>query len=147
MTGVLVSSNAREPGEEPHPDTLAGVSSYGTEGVSGCGSPGSIASRTMTENCDLCGRGTAVRALAPTWYPHRTVCDRAGCRAAAHDAVVSTLQYRQRNAELVASITARQDGKWVNAPTPAGWRSDTMAKIDVVDGEDWWANDVVKRVR
>ena len=36
-TGVLVSSNAREPGEEPHPDTLAGVSSYGTKGVSDCG--------------------------------------------------------------------------------------------------------------
>jgi len=100
----------------------------------------------MTENCDLCGRGTARRALTPTWYPHGTVCDRAGCRAAAHDAVVSTLQHRERNAELVESITRRQDVEFKNAPVPAGWRSDTMAKIDVVDNEEWWANNIAKRV-
>ena len=101
----------------------------------------------MTKNCEVCGRGTAQRALTPVWFTHETVCDRANCRKVARDAVVSTLQYRKRNADLVESITARQEVEYKNAPIPSGWRSDTMAKIDVVDGEDWWANDVVKRVR
>lgn len=100
----------------------------------------------MTENCELCGRGTARRALTPTWYAHATVCDRARCRAAARDAVVSTLQYRKRNAELVESITARQNAEYLNGPVACGWRSDTMAKIDVLDNEEWWANSVVKSV-
>lgn len=100
----------------------------------------------MTRNCELCGRGTARRALTPTWHPHDTVCDRARCRAAARDAVVSTLQYRERNAPLVDAITSRQNVEYRNSPAPVGWRSDTMAKIDVVDGREWWANEVSKRV-
>jgi hypothetical protein len=29
---------------------------------------------------------------------------------------------------------------------PVGYRSDAMAEIDVVDEEEWWANEVVKSV-
>ena len=95
----------------------------------------------MSENCGLCGRGTAQKALTPTWYPH-LVCDRAGCRAAARDAVEATQQARESNSSLTGAIAERHDAQ----VAPCGYRDDTMAKIDVVEERDWWANEVVKRV-
>lgn len=95
----------------------------------------------MTMNCDLCGRGTAQKALTPTWYPH-TLCDRARCRAAAIDAVKSTYAIRERHSDLTGAIALRHEEQVI----PIGGRSDAMAHIDVVEGRDWWANRIVKRV-
>lgn len=95
----------------------------------------------MTTNCELCGRGTAQKALTPTWYPH-TVCDREGCRAAARDAVQATLDTREHYDDLAGAIAERHGAQMV----ACGWRSDTMAKIDVVEDRDWWANSIAKRV-
>lgn len=98
----------------------------------------------MTANCELCGRGTAQKALTPTWWPYDVVCDRAHCRAAARDAVEAILDARDEYDSLAAEIGKRADPR-VQA-MPLGWRDDTMAKIDVVENEQWWANDIVKRV-
>lgn len=97
----------------------------------------------MTTNCELCGRGTVQKALTPWWFPHDVVCDRARCRAAARDAVESIITTRESNHDLVAAIGERAEE--YQTPLPVGWRGDAMAKIDVVDDEEWWANSIVKR--
>lgn len=98
---------------------------------------------TDTTNCELCGRGMAQKALTPYWWEHDTVCDRAGCRSAARDAVEAIMDARDAYKPLAGAIATRHD----TMPVPSnGWRHDSMAEIDVVDGEDWWATNWAKVV-
>jgi hypothetical protein len=95
----------------------------------------------MTERCELCGRAYALGATVPFWFPHQHVCDRRKCRAAVRDAILSLYYAREEWGELADSIAARHEAQHA----PVAYRGDTMAKMDVVDDEDWWALDVVKR--
>ena len=83
----------------------------------------------------------ARKSLTPYWFPH-TVCERANCRQAAKDAIESTLEEREQNESLLASIATRHESQFA----AFGWRDDAMAKIDVIDGETFWANEIVKQV-
>jgi len=51
----------------------------------------------MTDTCDLCGRGMAVKQLTPTWWQHEPVCQRARCRAAVRDAVETIYDSRKQH--------------------------------------------------
>lgn len=95
----------------------------------------------MTERCELCGRAYAQGAITPSWFPHNKICDRRKCRAAARDAVVAVYQAREDFGDLAGAIAGRHRAQYA----PFGYRTDTMAKIDVVEGRDWWATNVAKR--
>lgn len=96
----------------------------------------------MTINCELCGRGTARKAITPVWWPHENVCDRSNCRSAARDAIIAIIQTRIRNEELVGAIAERHQEQMI----PWGYRHDAMSEIDLVEEREWWANEVVKSV-
>lgn len=90
--------------------------------------------------CDLCGRATRRKTLAPTWWPHE-VCERPRCRTAAREALIDLRQSRERFDALVQRVAIeRGDHKAL----PVGWRSDTMAKIELIDRRTWWFNEVEK---
>jgi hypothetical protein len=94
----------------------------------------------MTEPCELCGRGTATKALTPAWWPYTTVCDRARCRAAARDATQAIVDARDRNDDLQGAIGRRREAQML----PVGWRDDTIAKMDVVENSDWSVLEIAK---
>ena len=93
----------------------------------------------MTESCELCGRGYAVGAVAPVWFPYQHVCDRARCRTAVNDAVYAIYDSREQYSELVGAIRNRYQSQGA----PVGYRDDALAKMDA-DGEEWWGLAIVK---
>lgn len=95
----------------------------------------------MTENCDICGRGMAEKQLKPAWYLHGPVCRRRGCKEAVRDALHAIVEARERYDPLVGEIATRHRAQHA----PIGYRGDAMAGMDM-DGEVWWATEVVKRV-
>ena len=94
----------------------------------------------MTENCELCGRGMAKKAISPAYWPHQQVCQRARCRAAVVDALAGVEGSRERHRPLIDAIAERYEAQ----VAPLGWRQDSMADIGM--NENWWATEVSKRV-
>ena len=95
----------------------------------------------MTKSCELCGRGMAIKTLTPTYWQHTTVCQRARCEAAAHDALHAIERDRERHSELVGAIARRHQEQMVSI----GWRHDAMAALQR-DREEWWATEIAAKV-
>jgi len=93
--------------------------------------------------CELCGRAYKRKSIVPYWVPFENVCDRRNCRAAVADSVRAVQTARERNRPLVDAIARRHESAQHVA---MGWRQDSMAEIDVVEGREWWATEVVKNV-
>lgn len=95
----------------------------------------------MTRNCELCGRGMAKKTLVPYFWPHKNVCRRARCKAAAEDALRAVLVDRDLWDDLVGNIAQRH----TEQTAPVGYRQDAMAKVDQSD-EDWWATEIANTI-
>jgi len=95
----------------------------------------------MTERCELCGRAFAVGRITPTWFPHKSVCERKACNAAVDDAVLSMAHARDVYGDIIRGMCRRRDKV---QSCPVGYRTDAMAEMDK-DGENQWFLNVVKR--
>lgn len=85
----------------------------------------------------------AQRALTPAYWQHEQICDRRRCREAAREALAAVEAAREMYDGLVAAMATRtnEDSQFV----PVGWRSDSMASIDLEEDGEWWATGLAKR--